>query len=85
MHIGHGWESKKKDTLGRPRLIWMDNIKSDFRDVGWVVMDWIYLAQDRDQCRTLVNMKTHFGLHKIQEISSLIDYWLLKKDSYLSH
>jgi hypothetical protein len=25
------------------------------REVGWDVMDWIDLAQDRDQWRTLVN------------------------------
>jgi hypothetical protein len=24
-------------------------------DIVWGAMDWIYLAQDRDQCRALVN------------------------------
>jgi hypothetical protein len=33
----------------------MDNIKMDHRQIGWGVMDWIYLAQDRDQWRALVN------------------------------
>jgi hypothetical protein len=41
--------------LGRPRLSWEDNIKMDLRDVGWVGMDWISLAQDRDRWRALVN------------------------------
>jgi hypothetical protein len=38
----------------------------DFREIGWDGMDWIHLAQDRDQWRALVNtvMKT-FGSHKI--------------------
>jgi hypothetical protein len=27
----------------------------DFRDIGWGDMDWIDLAQDRDQWRGLVN------------------------------
>jgi hypothetical protein len=27
----------------------------DLREVGWVGMDWIDLAQDRDQWRALVN------------------------------
>jgi hypothetical protein len=41
--------------LGRPRCRWMDNIKMDVRDIGWDGMDWIDLAQDRDQWRALVN------------------------------
>jgi hypothetical protein len=32
-------------------------------------MNWIYLAQDRDQWRTLVNRVTKFGFHKILGIS----------------
>jgi hypothetical protein len=27
-----------------------DNIKMDLREIGWSFMDWIDLAQDRDQC-----------------------------------
>jgi hypothetical protein len=27
----------------------------DLREIGWDVMDWINLAQDRDQWRALVN------------------------------
>jgi hypothetical protein len=34
----------------------VDNIKMDLREIGWSGMDWIDLAQDRDQWRTLVNM-----------------------------
>jgi hypothetical protein len=41
--------------LGRPRCRWVDNIKIDLRAVGWDGMDWIDLAQDRDQWRVLVN------------------------------
>jgi hypothetical protein len=41
--------------LGRPRRIWVDNIKMDFQEVGWVGMDWIELAQDRERWRALVN------------------------------
>jgi hypothetical protein len=46
MNIGFWWEGQKR-PLGRPRLKWQDNIKKDFRDIGWSSMDWIYLAQDR--------------------------------------
>jgi hypothetical protein len=27
----------------------------DFREIGWDGMDWIYLAEDRNQWRALVN------------------------------
>jgi hypothetical protein len=36
--------------LGKPRRRWVDNIKMDVRYIGWGnVVDWIDLAQDRDQ------------------------------------
>jgi hypothetical protein len=41
--------------VGRPRRRWVDNIKTDLRETGWDGMDWIDLAQDRDQWRALVN------------------------------
>jgi hypothetical protein len=44
-----------KRPLGRPRRRWVDNIKMDLREMGWDSVDWIDLAQDRDQCRALVN------------------------------
>jgi hypothetical protein len=44
-----------KRPLGRPRRRWVDNIKMDLRETGCDGMDWIDLAQDRDQWRALVN------------------------------
>jgi hypothetical protein len=44
-----------KRPLGRPRRRWEDNIRMDLRERGWGGMDWIDLAQDRDQWRALVN------------------------------
>jgi hypothetical protein len=44
-----------KRPLGRPRRRWVDNIKMDLREIRWDDMDWIELAQDRDQWRVLVN------------------------------
>ncbi|PNF20172.1 hypothetical protein B7P43_G17216 [Cryptotermes secundus] len=35
------------------------NIKMDLRDIGWDGIDWIDLAQDRDQWRALVNTVMH--------------------------
>jgi hypothetical protein len=36
-----------KRPLGRPRRRWMDNIKMDLLGIGFSVVDWIGLAQDR--------------------------------------
>jgi hypothetical protein len=41
-----------KRPLGRPRRRWVDNIKINIREIGWDGMDWIDLAQCRDQWRT---------------------------------
>jgi hypothetical protein len=33
----------------------VDNIKMDLREIRWDDVDWIDMAQDRDQWRALVN------------------------------
>jgi hypothetical protein len=33
----------------------VDNIEMDLREIGWDGMDWIDLAQDRDEWRAFVN------------------------------
>jgi hypothetical protein len=48
-------KSEGKRPLGRPIRRWEDNIRMDLREIGWGGMDWIDLAQDRDQWRALVN------------------------------
>jgi hypothetical protein len=49
-----------KSPLGRPRCRWVDNIKMDLRDIHWGCVDWIELAQDRDQVRSVVNTVMNF-------------------------
>jgi hypothetical protein len=34
---------------------WVDNIKMDLVEIGWIDVDWISLAQDRYRWRALVN------------------------------
>jgi hypothetical protein len=46
---------ESKRPLGRPRCRWVDNIKIDLNEIGWHGVDWINLAQVRDQWRALVN------------------------------
>jgi hypothetical protein len=38
-----------KKPLRRPSCRWVDNIKMYLRELGLVGMDWIDLAQNRDQ------------------------------------
>jgi hypothetical protein len=44
-----------KIPLGRPIRRWVDNIKKDFIEIVWGGMNWIDLAQDREQWWVLVN------------------------------
>jgi hypothetical protein len=32
---------------------WEDNIRMDHREIGWEGVDWVHLAQDRDQWQVL--------------------------------
>jgi hypothetical protein len=48
---------ERNRPLGRPRRRSVDNVKIDYRRIGLDVMDWIYLAEDRDQWRALVDLR----------------------------
>jgi hypothetical protein len=52
------WESQNERDHWKDQDVggwWVDNIEMDLREIGWDGMDWIDLAQDRDQWRALVN------------------------------
>jgi hypothetical protein len=66
-NVAHMRENRNADKIlvgkpegkrppGRPRRGREDNIKMHLREIGWGSMDWIDLAQDRDQWRALVNV-----------------------------
>jgi hypothetical protein len=46
-------KSERKPLI-RPRCRW-DNIRVDLRDMWCEGVEWMHLAQDRDQWRVLVN------------------------------
>jgi hypothetical protein len=52
----------RKKPLGRPSRRRVYNINMDLRDVGWGGMDWIDLAQNRDQWRALLNTVMNLGI-----------------------
>jgi hypothetical protein len=65
-HVARMGEKRNACTIlvGKPegkrhRRRWEDNIKMDLREKGWGGMDWIDLAQDRDQWRAPVNTVTN--------------------------
>jgi hypothetical protein len=67
-HVAHMGEERKvykdlvgkpegKRPLGRPRRRWEDGIRMDIREIGLGGgVDWIRLAQDRDQWQAVVNV-----------------------------
>jgi hypothetical protein len=52
---------EEKRQLGGPRRGWEDNIRKNIREIRWEGMDWMHLAQDRDQwqafVKTVINLR----------------------------
>jgi hypothetical protein len=46
---------EEKRSLGRPRRRWEDGIRMYLRWIGWGSVEWIQLAQVREQWRDFVN------------------------------
>jgi hypothetical protein len=44
-----------KRPLGIPRRRCADNIRMNLMKIGWEGVDWIHLAQDREQWRAVAN------------------------------
>jgi hypothetical protein len=44
----------------------VNKIKMHLREIGWDGMDWIDLAQDRDQWKDLVITAMNLRFHKLQ-------------------
>jgi hypothetical protein len=49
-----GGKARRQETTRKSKSMWVGNIKIDLREVGRGGMDWINLAQDRDQRRAIV-------------------------------
>jgi hypothetical protein len=61
---------EEKRPVVRSRHIWQDNIRTDLRKKGWEGVDWLHLAQDRDQWRAAVNTVMNLGV--LQKAENLL-------------
>jgi hypothetical protein len=55
---------EEKRPLGRRGRRWEDNIRMDLREIGRGVVDWIHLAQDRDQWGVPANVAMNHQVPK---------------------
>jgi predicted small integral membrane protein len=61
-----------KRPLGRLRHTWEDGLRIDLRETGWGSVEWIHLAQDRDQWWAVVN--TVMNLQVLTPRSKLVSH-----------
>jgi hypothetical protein len=57
-----GGKTSRKKLLGRSRRRWVHTIKRNLTEIRWGCMNWIDLAQNRDERRALVNMVMNFRI-----------------------
>jgi hypothetical protein len=55
-------EPEGKIPLGELCIRWENNIRMDLRKIGSLDVDWIHLAQDRDQWWVVVNRVINLGV-----------------------
>jgi hypothetical protein len=49
---------------------WEDNIRMDFKEIGFDTRNWVDSAQDRDYWRDLVNAALNFQVPQAKELVS---------------
>jgi len=69
-----GWKPEGKIPLGRTRHRWEDNIGMDLKQTWWEGVDWIYVAQGRDQLLVFVN--TVMKLPPSQKARNFLNTWV---------
>jgi hypothetical protein len=50
------WRPEGESPLGREKCRWEVKVKMDLQEVGWVILDWFDLAEDRDRRQAFVNV-----------------------------
>jgi hypothetical protein len=68
--------------MRNPSRKWEDNIKMDPREIGREGVDWMHLAQDRDQLRALTTKVMKLRVAERREIfESWVTIYFSLKDS----
>jgi hypothetical protein len=70
MHIEYWWESQKERDHWEDQDVVGIILERILREIGWSGMDWIDMAQGRDQCRALV--KTVMNLRVPENIGKFL-------------
>ena len=45
-----------KESFGRPRIGWKNNIRIDIKETSWKDIAWSHRSQDRGRCWALVSV-----------------------------
>jgi hypothetical protein len=69
---------------GRPKHRWKDNIKINLKETGSKEVNWIHLAQDRNNSWALVSMVMNLLIPKILGISRLAEQLLASQEGFCS-
>jgi hypothetical protein len=72
---------KGKMSLGRSRNREDENIEMNLKERE---VEWIYLAQERTQWRTVVNTVMNFGSHKRRGVFELVERLLVSQEGIYS-
>jgi hypothetical protein len=56
VHKIFDWKIRREEPIGRPMRRREGNIRMNLREIVWEVVEWIHLAQNKDQWQALVNM-----------------------------
>jgi hypothetical protein len=71
-------------SYSRPRHRWADDIKMKLTGTGWECVDWIHLAQGRDQWRVHTDTVMNVQLDKRRKISWLAERHFASQEGLLS-
>jgi hypothetical protein len=71
-----------KRQPGRPKQRWEDNIKNNLKETRSNEVNWIHLAQDRNNSWTLANMVMNLLIPEMLGISRLTEHLLASPEAF---